>query len=243
MNEDSVETRYGAVRAYWTLNKDDPFIVGENLNDQFDLRVLRTTGEPLVHLTRSHHAEIVVFGDDQQFQPPLSLSAGKHILINAKTGDDKVIISRFEVGKPDERREVSLRVADVIRAVTELNASYPDVAQMLSQADAQFNLPGRLEVDALPQAGRYYSRPLPGSESASASSRRRGKRIGTNQALPNMYPALRDARGKIIQEDSESEDSEEDSLTEKSGEASVSDARSEETVQKEKKDSKSKGLF
>jgi len=206
-NEESVETRYGAFRAHWTLDKSDPFIRGEKLNDQFMLHELACASEPLVHLTRTRHAEIVIFGDDQRFRTPLALSAGSHIRVNARAGDDTVTVSRFEAGQPDQRLEVSTRVTDVIRAVADLKASYPDVAQMLAQADTQFNLPGRLEVDALPQAGRYYSRKAVDSESKSTGGSRRTK-VGNTNLLPNLYPPVRDSRGEIVTEKPEDESEE-----------------------------------
>jgi len=229
INEQSVETRYGAVVTLREIDENDPFIAGEDMNGEFTLRVLPSSGEPLVHLTRSHLSEVVVFGDEQRLRTPITLNAGKHILVNARTGDEYVTVSRFEVGKSDERKKVSTRVADVIRAVAELGASYPDVAQMLTQADSQINLPGRLEVDALPQAGRVYYRPAgDGRESSRQSKARVG---GTNQT-PNLYPVIRDSEGNIIEEDVE-EDVE--GFDEEVGEASVVDERSAEESQDKSK--------
>jgi hypothetical protein len=49
-------------------------------------------------------------------------------------------------------------VDEVIRAIVELGGTYPDVVQALQQAKASDSLAGRLEVDALPEAGRRYDR-------------------------------------------------------------------------------------
>lgn len=236
-NEESVETRYGAFRAYWTLNKDDPFLRGENLHDQFMLHDFPTTGEPLVHLTRSQHAEVVVFGADQRFQTPLSLTAGGAIMVNARAGDESVVVSRFEVGKPDQRRAVSTRVTDVIRAVADMGGSYPDVAQMLAQASHQHNLPGRLEVDALPQAGRFYMRPAAGSESGSG----RKTSVGNSSLQPNLYPSFRDSNGKVIKEDTADQESGEDkeASVDGKGEVSVADVSSSTGKQKSTKPKRS----
>ncbi len=240
INEESVETRYGAVRALWTLDKNDPFIRGENMNDEFTLHVLPSSADPLVHVTRTHKAEIVVFGDDQRLQTPLALAAGSRIMINAKSGSDTVVISRFQVGKEDQIREVSANVAEVIRAVAAMGASYPDVAQMLAEADAQYNLPGRLEVDALPQGGRVYIRPPLGSESSSGS-RKRKTRIGGTNLSPNLYPVMRNAEGEVIQEEKANDPS-----VEESGVTSVTDVRSpddEDDTRSEKKPGFFKRIF
>ena len=53
---------------------------------------------------------------------------------------------------------------DVIRAIVELGGTYPDVVQALEEAKKLGALASRLEVDALPEAGRSYDR-APDAES------------------------------------------------------------------------------
>lgn len=183
MSGDSAETRYGAFRSLSVLDANDPFIRGEKLNDQFTLHVLETTGTPLVHLTNRRKAEVVLFNADQKFETPLALRAGEHILITAAPGSETIAVSRYEVGQPDQRQEVSRNIAEVIRAVTDMGASYPDVAQMLVQAEQQHNLPGILKIDALPKAGRTYFRPDP----RNPEKRGRRARIGNSGLVPNLF--------------------------------------------------------
>ncbi|MGH7200226.1 MAG: HEAT repeat domain-containing protein, partial [Planctomycetaceae bacterium] len=175
LHEPSAETRYGAFRALTTLDENDPFVRGEDMQGQFMLHVLHTRGEPMVHLTTYKKAEAVLFGAEQEFRPPLALHAGRHIIVTAPPGGESITISRFEAGRPQRKKTVSLKIADVIRAVTEFGATYPDVAGMLAQADQQHNLPGRIEIDALPRSGRVYVR---GTDRA---------RIGSPRSVPNLY--------------------------------------------------------
>ncbi|MGE3809704.1 MAG: flagellar basal body P-ring protein FlgI, partial [Gemmataceae bacterium] len=111
----SSETRYGAFRSLWAMNANDSLIRGENLGGQFSYHVLNTAGPPMIHVTRSYRPEIVIFSHDQQLQAPFMLEAGKSILI--KSTGDGATVSRFTVGKPDQKRVVSSRVDDVIRAI------------------------------------------------------------------------------------------------------------------------------
>jgi hypothetical protein len=67
-----------------------------------------------------------------------------------------VTVSRFTVGQPDQRRVVSTRVDEVIRAVVELGGTYPDVVQAMQQAKSSGSLASRFEVDALPDSNRSY---------------------------------------------------------------------------------------
>ena len=215
LDSDSAETRYGAFRALSVLDKRDPFIEGEPLpsptDRQFMLHALDTKGEPMVHLTNRKIAEVVVFGASQPFETPLALRAGRHILVTASPGSATVKISRFQVGRTDEKREVPNRVVDVVRAVTEMGATYPDVAQLLTQADQQHNLIGRLEVDALPKSGRIYYRD---AEKTSSS------RVGGTGLLPNLFEAGEEESSR----NRSSRDEDEDSFdSEEKVEASVKD--------------------
>ncbi len=153
----SAETRYGAFRALWAMNEHDPFLRDEYLGNQFHYHVLNVPGPDMIHVTRSHRPEVVLFGKDQHFQLPLVLDAGKSILVNGLNGD-KITVSRFKANAEPEQREVSTRVDDVVRAIVALGGTYPDVVQALQQAKADGALASRFEVDALPQPGRRFDR-------------------------------------------------------------------------------------
>lgn len=153
----SAETRYGAFRALWAMNDHDAFIRDVMISDDFHYHVLDVDGPPMIHFTRNTRPEIVMFGRDQQFLPPLSLEAGPRILINS-TGDGRISISRFTVGEPDQKRFTSLSIDEVVRTVADLGGTYPDIVQALQQAKATKGLPGRLEMEAVPKAGRTYDR-------------------------------------------------------------------------------------
>jgi len=175
LSEPSAETRYGAFRALWAMNAKDPLVRGENLGEQFGYHVLRTEGPAMIHLTRSFRPEVVVFGVDQRFETPLTLEAGKEIIITGSQ-PDQITVSRFSVGKTDEQRVVTSKLDDVIRALVELGGTYPDVVQALQEAKRLKVLPCRLEVDALPEADRLY---------VAAESE---TQIEVQRPVPNLFP-------------------------------------------------------
>jgi flagellar basal body P-ring protein FlgI len=157
LDSPSAETRYGAFRALWTMNPMDSRVMGEELGESFGYHVLPSTAMPMIHVARSRRAEIVLFGQDQRFTTPLLLEAGPRIHVTSNGGDE-IAVSRFEAGQPDQKRIVSTKVDDVVRAIAELGGTYPDVVQALQQARQKGALASRLEVDALPEAGRHYER-------------------------------------------------------------------------------------
>ncbi|MBN2476057.1 MAG: flagellar basal body P-ring protein FlgI [Pirellulales bacterium] len=153
----SAETRYGAFRALWAMNPADSLVLGERLGEQFSYHVLATSGPPLVHLTRNRRPEIVLFGQHQGLQTPLAVEAGSQIMVTS-CGSNQIAVSKYAVEEADQKRVVSTELDAVIRAIVELGGTYPDVVQALQEAKAAGALPSRLEVDALPTAGRSYDR-------------------------------------------------------------------------------------
>lgn len=228
---DSAELRYGAFRALWTLDKRDPYLNGEMMKDPkvdrelFALHTLPTVGEPIIHLTQHRRSEIVLFGDEQRFKTPMAVRAGNHILVTAQPGTDRIVISKYQTGQPDKRKEVSTRVAEVIRTAVEFGASYPDVAQLLLQAAKQQNLTGRMEIDALPQGGREFVR------KDAAKSDGKKVRVGNANLAPNFVPNLKDdgnstpADGEAVEKQTAAPDELAQSEADSNGTASVADAR------------------
>lgn len=158
---DSAETRYGAFRALWSADRKDPLVRGEmlgNAQGEFGFHVLRLEGPPMIHLTRSFRPEVVLFGPDIVMAAPFLLDAGSEIRLDAPP-EGPITISRVSVDAPSQSRQVSPRVEEIVRTVVELGGTYPDVVQMLQQAASTGALPTcRLEIDALPQPGRAYTR-------------------------------------------------------------------------------------
>ncbi|WP_437224322.1 flagellar basal body P-ring protein FlgI [Planctomicrobium sp. SH661] len=189
-NLESVETRYGAFRSFSTMAPSDPFVKGEQLEGNFSLHGIESSAKPLIHLTRYKKAEVVVFDHKQEFLAPLMLRAGNRIILQSSPQGDRMLIKRIAPGEPTRQKEVSLRVMDVIRGATELGANYPDIVQMLVQAERQRNLPGGIAIDQLPEPGRVYERPAsqgPTPESASSEVLTPSVTVGSQGLLPNLF--------------------------------------------------------
>ena len=154
----SAETRYGAFRALSARDPHDPVIAGEKLGGKFSYHLIDTNAPPMIHVTRSHREEVVLFGLEQRLRTPLTMiEAGNRIMLTSNDAGE-IVLSKFTVSEPDQKRTVSNRVDDVIRAIAELGGTYPDVVQALYEAKIAGAIDGRLEIDALPEAGRKYDR-------------------------------------------------------------------------------------
>jgi flagellar basal body P-ring protein FlgI len=153
----SAETRYGAFRALWAMNPNDPLVKGTSLGGQFNYHVLDVAGPSMIHVTQSRLSEIVIFGPGQSLLTPLALNAGNEIMVTS-SGGNEIHVSKYSIRDGDQKRTVSPRVDDVVRAIVELGGAYPDVVQALQEAKSSGALAARFEVDALPEAGRAYDR-------------------------------------------------------------------------------------
>jgi flagellar basal body P-ring protein FlgI len=190
LDSSSAETRYGAFRALWAMNAQDPLVRGESFDGKFSYHVLPTAGPPMVHATRSFRPEIVLFGPDQRLIPPLILDAGPQIHVMAHNeGDAEVVVSRIAVGDPVQKRTVSTKIDDIIRAIVELGGTYPDIVQALQQANQQHALPSRFEVDAVPEAGRTYRRD-PAGEGDDGLETTEDDHQPSGQVIENPVPDL-----------------------------------------------------
>jgi hypothetical protein len=153
----SAETRYGAFRALWAMNRNDPLIRDEKVTDQFNYHLVKIDGPEMVHVTRNTRAEVVLFGQNQKLVPPVRLEAGPQIMVNSIDGE-RLSVSRFGVGEADQKKIISLSVDEMIRAIAEMGGTYPDIVQALQQAESTKAYAGRFEIDAVPEAGREYER-------------------------------------------------------------------------------------
>jgi len=188
----SAETRYGAFRALWSMNPTDAVIRGENLGGQFSYHIVDTQETPMIHVTHSRRPEVVLFGRDQVLSSPFAVEAGNRIMVTSRQPGE-VVLSRFVPKEPDQKRVVSARVDDVIRAIVDLGGTYPDVVQSLQQAKAAGALASRLEVDALPEGGRVFDRTTVDNEVAAPAS---VSKPAPSSPLPNLFHYQGETRGK-----------------------------------------------
>jgi hypothetical protein len=179
LHVDSVETRYGAFRALLARGPNTPVVRGEKMRGDFYYHCVDSTGEPLIHLSRTRRAEVVVFGKDLRFQPPFTLFAGKEFIVK-KIDGDKVRISRFLPGQDDAIEYCSTRVDEVIRTLDKLGGSYSHVIELIRAARDQQALDCRLVLDANPRPGRKYS-------SESEVPRGGEALAGADSPLPNLF--------------------------------------------------------
>lgn len=148
----NAETRYGAFRALQILNDPNPAIKGELVGGTFWLHRVAPHSAPLVHFSLQRRAEVVLFGEEPHFVTPVRLMAGKEFTVTAEASDDRCTISRFNYSTGQVARlQTSLKLEEVLRALAELGAEYPDVVDLLRQADNRQRITCTVRLNAMPQ--------------------------------------------------------------------------------------------
>jgi flagellar basal body P-ring protein FlgI len=159
----SVETRYGAFRAMRIRNAGDSTTKGEVLDGKFRYHVLATTGEPLVHITRTRVPEIVVFGHEQRLKNLKLLPAGKRIMITPLENGE-LRAGRYDPGRETVYESFPAELDKLIRTIVKVGGGYSEVIECLQEAKKAGCLEARLAVEAVPQPNRKFFReddPLP----------------------------------------------------------------------------------
>jgi flagellar basal body P-ring protein FlgI len=133
--------------------------------DPFALYIVDSDGPPLVHVSRSRRAELVIFGRQQKLLTPVVLGTGP-IQFNAALNDDKIELSKIVNGDSDTKLTTSLELADVVRQAANIGTSYPEIVAILEEAHAHKNLPGLLVVDAVPAANTVYLEAIMGRDTS-----------------------------------------------------------------------------
>jgi flagellar basal body P-ring protein FlgI len=146
------ETRYGAFRALRALNEREAEVKGELLNDSFWLHRVAPHAPPLVHVSSTRRAEVVLFGTEQVLRPPFSFEAGEFVVRATEDDQDRCTVSRVPLRGAPSRKQCALAVADVLRTMADMGAMYPEAVALLQQAHACRCLNCRVRCDALPQA-------------------------------------------------------------------------------------------
>ncbi len=127
--------------------------------EPFSMYVVDCEGPPMVHVTRNQRCELVYFGKGQKMQTPVVLGSGGPLLLNASDGDEKIQISKITtktLDAPETRVTCGLDLAEIVRQMANLGASYPEAVSVLMTASNQKNLPGPLVFDALPASNKAY---------------------------------------------------------------------------------------
>lgn len=197
LSDEKLETRYGAVRALKENDSRDSALGTTEFPHQFILHAIESSGPAAIHVVRYRSPEVVVFGTQQELRLPARLNVGNRISIMGTAGEDTVTVIKYSLDADPKRKTVSTNLIEIIRTAAEMGANYPDIVQMMLEAEAQHNLEGELGIDRLPQAGRVFLR-APGQ----FNDKPREAKLGTPSLTPGLFDRVEDSEQDTSEEDS-----------------------------------------
>jgi hypothetical protein len=159
----SAQTRYGAFQALHALDARDDAVHGELLNDSFWLHRGIGDGPSLVHVSTTHRAEIVMFGEEPTLLPPFSFLCGE-FTVTAGREDVRCTVRRLSPQRTSRPEQCSLRLSDVLHTLADMGGTYAEVVDLVHQAGEYNGLSCPVAFDALPQAPSVYALAEKGSK-------------------------------------------------------------------------------
>lgn len=173
LDEDSLETRYGAMVTLRDRKDSKASLEGQNLEGRFRYYQIPSNGPPAVIVSLNRKPEVVLMGTvsepaiDSFFLGPGGLvfrrqteAIGSSLDASSDqtAGKPKLRISRFRPGMPDEFAEVDMTWPDLLRGITAVGGAYGDAVATLRMAKEQGVLTDQLAFDPLPKFQRTYYR-------------------------------------------------------------------------------------
>jgi hypothetical protein len=149
------QLRFGAFRALLAINEQHVAVKGVGIRDAFWLHKVAPKSPPMVHVSTSRRAEIVLFGQTPKLVPPFRIPAGNEFTLTAEDTDSRLTVSRYVSTTSTPRvtcKQCSFDLEEVLRVVVELGGEYPDAVELLRQVDRHKCLTCEVVVDALPSA-------------------------------------------------------------------------------------------
>ena len=130
--------------------------LGRRRPDPFELYVVDADGPPMVHISNTQRAEVVIFGAGQKLLTPLVLGGPGSVMLNANLLDDRVEISRMKPGdldRPGASVVSKPQLSEVLRRGREPGGGLPG-SRLLAPGgsvpqEPRRPAPGRRQADSL----------------------------------------------------------------------------------------------
>lgn len=168
--EPANEIRYGAFKALRECDRMTPIARGETLHivtpreewedpdsprpkettfHSFYLHEVPSKGPSLIHALTTRRAEFVLFGPKPMLLPGASMTVGE-FTVSTRRDKPGCMVSRFSRAK-EIQEPSSLEIAEIIRTLARIGATYREVVELLRQAEEIKSLSCALAFDSLPR--------------------------------------------------------------------------------------------
>lgn len=157
-NEQSIETRYGALRSI-RRRPDGQVVMRPVKLGSVEFYNIPSEGQNFIAVSLADRPEIACFGEDAPIKiTDFLMGPGGLVVRPEKDDSSKIRISRFRPGHEDKRATVPATISGLISGVTMTGGDYGDCVALLRTAKASQFIDCGLAIDPLPKAMRTYHR-------------------------------------------------------------------------------------
>jgi hypothetical protein len=122
---------------------------GAFVNEAFWLHLVAPQSTPLATYAIDGRPEVVLYGESH-LATPTRVLAGQDFTVTVEKGDDRCTVSRISAQTGLQRKQCTLKLADVLITLSELGAGYPDVVDLLRKLEERHGLSCSVRVCAVP---------------------------------------------------------------------------------------------
>jgi flagellar basal body P-ring protein FlgI len=125
--------RCAAFHALSQLDETDPRLGGQLLNNTFWLHRVPQAPSKTIYFSTSKRAQVVLFGRNIVLAPDVRMIVGDFTVVQEK---NQILVKRITIqNEQPQPRICSNRVDEVLIALTDLGATYPDIVEFLRKTN------------------------------------------------------------------------------------------------------------
>jgi flagellar basal body P-ring protein FlgI len=125
--------RCAAFHAFTLLDETDHRLGGVHLHDSFWLYRQPMVPNNMVYYSTARRAQVVLFGRNITLSPKTRMLVGKDFTVTMNEGDGQCTVKRITTAG-EEKRVTTSRLDDVLTALSDVGAAYPDIVDFLRRA-------------------------------------------------------------------------------------------------------------
>ena len=130
---DEPAVRCAAFHALSLIDEADPRLGGQHVNDAFWLYRVPHAAKPMVYFSTGKRPQVVLFGRNIVLSPETRMFVGKDFTVAHDEKQGKFLVKRITT-RGEQKRVCSNRLDEVLVALAELGAAYPDIVDCLRKA-------------------------------------------------------------------------------------------------------------
>lgn len=160
LHHNSIETRYGALRAIRRRSDGQVMLRPVKFGSDVDFYHIPSQADGFIAVSTAERPEIVCYGQDPAVRISDFLMGPGGLMVQPDKEDpSKLAVSCFRPGAADRRTSCSADVSGLLQAIIQVGGNYGACVEILRAAKDRSFIDCGLAISPLPEAMREYHRP------------------------------------------------------------------------------------